>query len=185
MKLKKKIKSGVLNHDILREFEMSKSTYYRFIAHEHVLLIKNLPKLKFLLIIFCLNCFHPFLIEKKGHSRVSIQNLPPHVLTWNFCHRFASMWSEISPNEILPRNSFFWELWRGKEKFKKWFFLKTARPISMKKIYVVETNEPILQKKEKGLLKKIVAEIFFWIFRNFFLRLCSRVTTDIFYVNMS
>ena len=48
MKLKKKIKSGV----ILREFEISKSTYYRFIVREHVLLLKNLPKLKFLLIIF-------------------------------------------------------------------------------------------------------------------------------------
>ena len=49
---KKKIKSGVLKHDILREFEISKSTYYRFIVCEHVLLLKNLPKLKFLLIIF-------------------------------------------------------------------------------------------------------------------------------------
>ena len=52
MKLKKKIKSGVLKHDILREFEISKSTYYRFIVREHVLLLKNLPNLKFLLIIF-------------------------------------------------------------------------------------------------------------------------------------
>ena len=48
----KKIKSSVLKHDILREFEISKSTYYRFIVREHVLLLKNLPKLKFLLIIF-------------------------------------------------------------------------------------------------------------------------------------
>ena len=48
----KKIKSGVLKHDILREFEISKSTYYRFIVREHLLLLKNLPKLKFLLIIF-------------------------------------------------------------------------------------------------------------------------------------
>ena len=52
MQLKKKIKSGVLKHDILREYEISKSTYYRFIVREHVLLLKNLPKLKFLLIIF-------------------------------------------------------------------------------------------------------------------------------------
>ena len=37
MKLKKKIKLGVLKHDILREFEISKSTYYRFIVREHVL----------------------------------------------------------------------------------------------------------------------------------------------------
>ena len=51
MKLKK-IKSGVLKHDILREFEISKSTYYRFIVRKHVLLLKTLPKLKFLLIIF-------------------------------------------------------------------------------------------------------------------------------------
>ena len=65
MKLKKKIKSGVLKHDILREFEISKSTYYRFIVHQHGLLLKNLPKLKFLLIIFCFNCFHPFLIKMK------------------------------------------------------------------------------------------------------------------------
>ena len=50
MKLKKKIKSGVSKHDILREFEISK--YYRFIVREHVLLLKNLPKLKFLLTIF-------------------------------------------------------------------------------------------------------------------------------------
>ena len=60
-----KIKSGVLKHDILREFEISKSTYYRIIVREHVLLLKNLPKLKFLLIIFCFNCFHSFLIKKK------------------------------------------------------------------------------------------------------------------------
>ena len=52
MKLEKKIKSGVFKHDILREFELSKSTYYRFIVREHVLLLKKLPKLKFLLIIF-------------------------------------------------------------------------------------------------------------------------------------
>ena len=52
MKFKKKIISGVLKHDILREFEISKSTYYRFIVREPVLLLKNLPKLKFLLIIF-------------------------------------------------------------------------------------------------------------------------------------
>ena len=52
MKLKKKIKSGVLKHDILREFEISKLTYYRLMVREHVLLFKNLPKLKFLLIIF-------------------------------------------------------------------------------------------------------------------------------------
>ena len=65
MKLRKKIKSGVLKHDILRDFEISKYTYYRFIVRKHVLLLKNLPTLKFLLIIFCLNCFHPFLIKKK------------------------------------------------------------------------------------------------------------------------
>ena len=59
MKLKKKIKSGVLKHDILREFEISRWTNYRFIVREHVLLLKNLPKLKFLLIIF-----YPFLIKK-------------------------------------------------------------------------------------------------------------------------
>ena len=52
MKLKKKIKSGVLKHDILREFEISKSTYYRFIVRERILLLKNLPKLQFSLIIF-------------------------------------------------------------------------------------------------------------------------------------
>ena len=52
MKLNKKIKSGVLKHDILREFEISESTYYRFIVREHVLLLKNLPKLKFFLINF-------------------------------------------------------------------------------------------------------------------------------------
>ena len=52
MKLKQKIKSGVLKHDILREFEISKSTYYRFILREDVLLLENLPKLKFLLIFF-------------------------------------------------------------------------------------------------------------------------------------
>ena len=66
MKWKKEIKSEVLKHDILREFEISKSTYYWFIVREHVLLLKNLPKLMFLLIIFlCFNCFHPFLINKK------------------------------------------------------------------------------------------------------------------------
>ena len=42
----------MLKHDILREFEISKSTYYRFIVRERVSLLKNLPKLKFLLIIF-------------------------------------------------------------------------------------------------------------------------------------
>ena len=47
----KKIKSGPLKHVILREFEISKSTYYRLIIREHVLLLKNLPKRKFLLII--------------------------------------------------------------------------------------------------------------------------------------
>ena len=52
MKLKKINKLGVLKHDILREFEISKSTYYRFIVREHVLLLKNSPKMKFLLIIF-------------------------------------------------------------------------------------------------------------------------------------
>ena len=52
MKLKKKTKSDVLKHDIFREFEISKSTYHRFIVCEHVLLLKNWPKLKFLLIIF-------------------------------------------------------------------------------------------------------------------------------------
>ena len=56
----------MLKHDILREFEISKSTYYHFIVREHVSLLKNLPKLKFLLIIFlCFNCFDPFLIKKK------------------------------------------------------------------------------------------------------------------------
>ena len=48
----KKIESGAIKHDILREFEISKSTYYRFIVRKHVLLLKNLPKLKFVLIIF-------------------------------------------------------------------------------------------------------------------------------------
>ena len=58
MKLNKKIKLGVLKHYILRKFETSESTYYRFIVREHVLLLKNLPKLKFLLIIFyVLNVF--------------------------------------------------------------------------------------------------------------------------------
>ena len=58
MKLKKKIKSGGSKHDILREFEISKSTYYRFIVREHVLLLKNLPKLEFLIISFyVLNVF--------------------------------------------------------------------------------------------------------------------------------
>ena len=66
MKLKKKIKSGVLKHDILREFEIGKSTYYRFIVRKHVLLLKNLPKLKFLLIIFyVLTVFILFLIKKQ------------------------------------------------------------------------------------------------------------------------
>ena len=44
MKLKKKLN--------LPEFEISKSTYYRYIVRDHVLLFQNLPKLKFLLIIF-------------------------------------------------------------------------------------------------------------------------------------
>ena len=52
MKLKKEIKSGVLKHNILHEFKISKSTYYRLIVREHVLLFKNLAKLKFLLIFF-------------------------------------------------------------------------------------------------------------------------------------
>ena len=52
MKLEKNIKSSVLKHDILREFGISESTYYRFIVREHVSLLKNLPKLKFSLIIF-------------------------------------------------------------------------------------------------------------------------------------
>ena len=65
MKLKKINKSGVLKHDIPREFEISKSTYCRFLVREHVLLLKNLPKLKFLLIIICFNCFHLFLIKNK------------------------------------------------------------------------------------------------------------------------
>ena len=52
----------------------------------------------------------------------------------------------------------------------------------MNKIYVVETNEATPQKKKK--LKKIVVKKSFWIFRNFFLRLCSRVTVAIFYENM-
>ena len=55
----------MLKHDIRREFEINKSTYYRFIVREHVLLLKNLPKLKFLLIIFCFNCFHPFFNKNK------------------------------------------------------------------------------------------------------------------------
>ena len=53
MKLKKKkFKPGVWNLNILREYEISKSTHYRFIVREHVSLLKNLPKLKILLIIF-------------------------------------------------------------------------------------------------------------------------------------
>ena len=52
MRLKKIIKLGVLKHDILREFKIIKSIYYRFKVREHVLWLKNLPKLKFLLIIF-------------------------------------------------------------------------------------------------------------------------------------
>ena len=65
MKLKKKIKSGVLKHYILREFEIIKSTYYRFIVREYVLLLKNLPKLKFLLIIFnALTVFILFLLKR-------------------------------------------------------------------------------------------------------------------------
>ena len=42
----------MLKHKILREFEISKSTYYRLIVREHVLLLKSSLKLKFLLIIF-------------------------------------------------------------------------------------------------------------------------------------
>ena len=42
----------MLKDDILHEFELSKSTYYRFIVRENVLLLENLPKLKFLLIIY-------------------------------------------------------------------------------------------------------------------------------------
>ena len=65
MKLEKKIKSGVLKYDILREFEISKSTYYRFIVREHVLLLKNLPKLKFLLIIlYVLTVFILFWLKR-------------------------------------------------------------------------------------------------------------------------
>ena len=65
MELKKKIKSGVLKHDILRKFEISKSTYYRFIVREPVLLLKNLPKLKVLLIIFyVLTVFIFFLLKR-------------------------------------------------------------------------------------------------------------------------
>ena len=36
----------------MREFEISKSTYYRLIVCEHGVLLKNVLKLKFLLIIF-------------------------------------------------------------------------------------------------------------------------------------
>ena len=100
---------------------------------------------------FEMNLFYN--VHFKGHSRVSIQNLPQHVLTWNFSHRFASMWSKTSRNDT-PRNSFFSELWRGKETFKKWFFLKTAWPILMKKIYVVETNEAIPQTNKKRIFEK-------------------------------
>ena len=84
----------------------------------------------------------------KGHSRASIQNLPPHVLTWNFCHRFVSKWSKISPNDN-PRNSLIWELWRGSETFKKWFLFKTAWLILLDKTYVVDTNEAIPKRNLK------------------------------------
>ena len=63
MKLKKN-QSGVLKHKILSEFEISEMKYYRFIVREHVLLLKNLPKLKFSFIIFCFDRFHPFSIKK-------------------------------------------------------------------------------------------------------------------------
>ena len=43
---------GMLKHEILGELKISKSTYYLFIVRKHVLLLKNLPKLKFLFIIF-------------------------------------------------------------------------------------------------------------------------------------
>ena len=57
------------------------------------------------------------------------------------------MWSKIPPNDN-PRNSFFWELLRGKEKFEKWFFLKTAWQSLMNKIYDVNTNEAIKKKNK-------------------------------------
>ena len=63
MKLKKII-SGVLKHGILREFEISNSTYYELIVCKHVLLFKKFPNLKFLLTIFGFNFFYPFLNEK-------------------------------------------------------------------------------------------------------------------------
>ena len=61
--------------------------------------------------------------SQKGLSRVSIQNLPPHVLTWNFYHRFASMWSKISPNDN-PRNPFFGSCGGGKKNLKSGFSWK-------------------------------------------------------------
>ena len=101
------------------------------------------------------------MILEKGHRRVSIQNLPLHVLTWNFCHRFASMWNKMTPNNNT-RNSFFWELWRGKEKFKKWFFLKKLWPILMNKIYVVDINVAIPEKKFFKIAAKEKFVNFFW-----------------------
>ena len=79
---------------------------------------------------------------------------------------------------------FFWELLRGKEKFKKIFFLKTAWPILLNKIYVVEINKAIPEKKFLKKLKIIIAKIFFWIFFEFFFwGFYSGVATYIFYVN--
>ena len=47
-----KLKKNRVCYEIRQEFKIIKLTYYRFIVREHVSLLKKLPKLNFLLIIF-------------------------------------------------------------------------------------------------------------------------------------
>ena len=83
---------------------------------------------------------------------------------------------------MIPLEIHFLGVIEEERKILKVVFLENGSTDFDEKIYVVETNEAIPQKKE--FMKKIETKKTFWIFRNFFLRLCSRVTTAIFHMNM-
>ena len=61
------------------------------------------------------------------------------------------VWKNFLP--IITLEIHFLGVMEGEQKFKKWFFLKTVWPISINKIYVLDTNEGFPKKNKKNLFE--------------------------------
>ena len=109
MKLKKKkTKSGVLKHDILREFEISKLTYYRFIFREHVSFVEKFTETEvFINYFLCFNCFYPFLINKKLMNIILTCDTKygPVCLPFDFSMTLSDSWDTPPSNPNNRRSS--------------------------------------------------------------------------------